>query len=124
MNMVDSSGWLEYFADGPNAQFFSIPLQDTENLIVSTINIYEVFKVVLRERNEDAGLQAIALMSQGVVVDFDSELAIQAAKISITCKIPMADSIIFATTQKYSAVLYTQDEDFKGMPGVKYVVKK
>ena len=123
-NVVDSSAWLEYFADGPNANSFSAPLQDTANLIVPTICLYEVFKAVLRQRGEDAALQTAALMKQGITVDLTAELALQAAKISLECKIPTADSIILATARENEAVVWTQDQDFKGMEGVKYFPKK
>jgi len=124
MNVVDSSAWLEYFADGPNADLFSAPLQDIDNLIVPSICIYEVFKTVLRQRGEDAALQAAALMRQGTTVDFTAGLALQAAKISLDRKIPMADSIILATAREHEAIVWTQDQDFKGIEGVKYFPKK
>ncbi len=124
MNLVDTFGWLEYFADGPNAGLFSTPLQDTGTLIVPTISIYEVFKVVLRERGEDAALQAVALMRQGIVVDLTSEIALQAAKISLDYRIPMADSIILSTAHSYEATIWTQDDDFEGIEGVRYFPKK
>ena len=124
MNIVDSSGWLEYFAEGPNASSFEKPLLDLESLIVPTICFYEVFKAVLRERGEDAALQAIALMKQAKVVDLSIEIAIQAAKISIEHKIPMADSIIFATSQTYEATIWTEDDDFQNLKGVKYFRRK
>jgi len=123
MNVVDSSGWLEYFADGPNARHFSKPLLDASGLIVPTITIYEVFKVVLREKDEGAAIRAIALMRQGTVVDLDQELAIQAAKLSIDYKVPMADSIIIATARRYDATIWTQDEDFERLSGVNYFKK-
>ena len=123
MNVVDSSGWLEYFADGPNANNFSGPLHDIESLIVPTISMYEVFKVVLRERGEDGALQAIALMKQGTEIELTSALAIQAAKINCHYRIPMADSIILTTAQAHQATVWTQDEDFKGIDGVKYFPK-
>jgi predicted nucleic acid-binding protein len=99
VNIVDSSGWLEYFTDGPKASVFEKPLLNTDNLLVPTICLYEVFKVVLRERGEDEAFQAIALMKQGKEVVLDEEIAIHAAKISFDHKIPMADSIILATAQ-------------------------
>jgi len=123
MNVVDSSGWLEYFADGPNARYFSKPLLDASGLIVPTITIYEVFKVVLREKDEGAAIRAIALMRQGTVVDLDQELAIQAAKLSIDYKVPMADSIIIATARRYDATIWTQEEDFERLSGVNYFKK-
>lgn len=123
MNLVDSSGWLEYFADGPNAKHFAKPLLDTSGLIVPTITIYEVFKVVLREKDEGSAIRAIALMRQGTIVDLDQELAIQAAKTSIDCKVPMTGSIIIATGRRYDATIWTQDEDFERLSGVNYFKK-
>ena len=124
MNIVDSSAWLEYFADGPNADLFSAPLQDIDNLLVPSICIYEVFKTVLRQRGEDDALHAAALMRQGTTVDFTAGLVLQAAKISLDYKIPMADSIILATAREHEAIVWTQDKDFKGIEGVKYFPKK
>jgi len=124
MNVVDTSGWLEYFADGPNADDFSVPLKDVKNLIVPTISIYEVFKVVLRERGEDAALQTVAVMKQGKVVDLTFEIALQSAKTSLEYKMPMADSIILTVARLNEAIVWTQDEDFEGMEGVKYLPKK
>lgn len=124
MNIVDSSGWLEYFADGPNALFFSRPLQKAADLVVPTITIYEVFKVVLRQRTDSDALQAIALMQQGTIVDLTSNISITAAKLSIEHHLPMADSIILATGQIYGATIWTQDSDFKEIHGVRYIEKK
>jgi len=123
MNLVDSSGWLEYFADGRNARFFAPALEDTENLIVSTINIYEVFKRVLQQRGEDAALQAVALMQQANIADVTSPIAMDAANLSAKLKLPMADSLIFATARAYGATLWTQDADLDGLPGVKFTKK-
>jgi predicted nucleic acid-binding protein len=124
MNVVGSSVWLEYFADGPNANIFFGQLHEIESLIVPTISSDEVFKVVLRERGEDGALQAIALMKQGTEIGLTSALAIQAAKI-ISChyRMPMADNIILTTAQAHQATVWTQDEDFKGIGGVKYFTK-
>ena len=123
MNLVDSSGWLEYFSDGPSAVSFEKALLDNENLIVPTICLFEVFKVVLRERGESEALQAIALMRQAKVVDLTYEIALQAAKISLEFKIPMADSIILTTARMHKATILTMDEDFKDLPAVKYFRK-
>lgn len=124
MNIVDSSGWLEYFADGPKASSFEKPLQDLEDLIVPTICLFEVFKVVLRERSESDALQAIALMKQGKVVDLTAEIALEAAKISHDHKIPMADSIVLATALNWDGTIWTQDSDFEKFSRVKYFPKK
>lgn len=123
MNLVDSSGWLEYFADGRNARFFAPALEDTENLIVSTINIYEVFKRVLQQRGEDAALQAVALMHQAGVVDVTSSISMDAVKLSADLNLPMADSLILATARSCDAVLWTQDTHFEGLPDVKFTRK-
>ena len=123
MNLVDSSGWLEYFADGRNAKFFAPALEDTENLIVSTINIYKVFKRVLRQRGEDAALQAVALMQQANIADVTSPIAMDAANLSAELKLPMADSIILATARACGATFWTQDADLDGLPGVRFTKK-
>ncbi len=123
MNIVDSSGWLEYFANGPNAKRFLSALKDTESLVVPVITIYEVFKVVLRERGENEALQAAAAMQNAPVVDVTAKLALSAAKLSLQHSLPMADCIILATAQLHDATIWTQDADFKDMPGVKYFPK-
>lgn len=124
MNLVDSSGWLEFFADGPNAEFFATPLKNVDELVVPTISIYEVFESVLRQRDESAGLQAIALMKQGLVVDLTINIAMMAAKLSLEHNVPMADSIILSSGRLYQATVWTQDADFKGLEGVEYIKKR
>ncbi len=123
MNVVDSSGWLEFFADGPNADFFAPALLESATLIVPTISIFEVFKRVLQQRNEHAALQAIALMQQGTVVDLDVSLSLEAASLSCNLKLPLADSIIYATARRYNAEFWTQDEHFCDIEGVHYIPK-
>ena len=123
MNLVDSSGWLEYFADGRNARFFAPALEDTENLIVSTINIYEVFKRILQQRGEDSALQAVALMHQAGVVDVTSPIAMDAVKLSIDLKLPMADSLILGTARYCGDILWTQDAHFYGLPNIRFKKK-
>lgn len=120
MNVVDSSGWLEYFADESNADFFAPAIENTKELVVPAISLYEVFKRVLVQRGEDAALQAVAQMQQGRLVELDSTLALRAAKVSVEHKLAMADSIILATAHQHEAVLWTQDEDFEGIAGVRY----
>jgi len=124
MNIVDSSGWLAYFADEPNAKHFLIPLKDTASLVVPVVTIYEVFKVVLRESGENEALQAASAMQKGAVVDLTAKLAIDASKLSLQHGFPMADSIILATAQAFDATIWTQDSDFKNISGVKYFPKK
>jgi predicted nucleic acid-binding protein len=124
MNIVDSSGWLSYFADEPNAKYFLAPLHDEASLVVPTVTIYEVFKVVLRESNENDALQAAVAMQRGKVVDLSAPLAIAASKLSLEYNLPMADSIILATAKEFNATLWTQHSDFEKISGVKYFPKK
>ncbi len=120
MNVVDSSGWLEYFADGPNAAFFAGAVEATDELIVPTINLYEVFKRVLQQRGENDALEAAALIMQGEVIPLDATLALSAAKLSADLRLPMADSVILATARAEGAVLWTQDAHFSNLEGVRY----
>jgi len=124
MNVVDSSGWLEYFADGPNADFFAPVIENIADLVVPSVSLYEVFKRVLQQRSEGDALQAVATMMQGEVIDLDSRLALEAAKVSVEIRLPMADSVILATARMHNATLWTQDRDFEGLTGVEYVEKK
>jgi toxin FitB len=120
VNVVDSSGWLEYFADGPGAGFFAPAIEDVEALIVPTISLYEVFKRILQQRDESAALSAVALMQQSELVELTASLALSAAALGVQHKLPLADSIMYATARSRGAVLWTQDADFEGLPQVRY----
>ncbi len=121
MNLVDTSGWIAYFFQGSNAEFFAEPIEDTANLIVPVVCLYEVFKKVNLVADEARALRAVAQMKQGRIVELREDIALQAALISIRHKLPMADSFIYATGQIEKAVIWTQDVDFKGLPGVRYI---
>ena len=123
MNVVDSSGWIEYLIDAPNADFFAPVIQDAAQLIVPSISIYEVFKILLRDDIEEIAMERILQMSRGQIVPLDGGLSIAAARLSLELRPPMADSIILATAQAYDATLWTQDVDFEGIAGVQYVRK-
>lgn len=123
MNVVDSSGWLEYFADGPNADFFAPAVENLADLVVPSISICEVFKRVLQQRDESDALQAAAVVQQGTVVDLDRAIALSAAKLSVELGLPMADSVMLATARAHNATLWTQDADFKDIEGVQYIEK-
>ena len=124
-NVVDSSGWIEYFADGPNAGFFASAVEETESLVVPSITLYRVFKRLLAEpEGEEIALEAVTAMQQGLVVPLDADLALAASKISSETKLPMADSVILATAREHDATLWTQDSDFEGVEGVRYVEKR
>lgn len=124
MNVIDSSAWLSYFAGDSNAAVFSEPVEKVAELLVPSITITEVFKNVLRQRGEEAALIVTAHMKQGRVIPLDSELAMDAAKFGVLHRLPLADSIIFATAQKFTAVLWTQDNDFEGLENVRYLSRK
>jgi predicted nucleic acid-binding protein len=124
MNVVDSSGWLEYFADGKNAGFFVPAIEDTDYLLVPVICIYEVFKRILQQRGLATAQAYMGDMYSGQVVDLDASLAMSAARISVELKMPMADSLILATARSRHATLWTQDEHFKGLTGVEFVESK
>ncbi len=124
MNLVDSCGWLEYFADGPNAPFFAPSIENVENLLVPTLCILEVFKRVIRQKGENEALQAVAAMEQGRVVDLDVSIAMTAARLGSELGLPPADSVILATAQAHNARIWTQDAGFRNISGVKYTRKK
>jgi predicted nucleic acid-binding protein len=120
MNLVDTSGWVEYFFGEINSSYFSEPIENTSELIVSVVCLYEVFKKVNQVADQAQALQAIAQMKQGKVIELNEEIALKAAMISLRYKLPMADSFIYATGQIENAMIWTQDADFKELPGVKY----
>lgn len=121
MNVVDSSGWLEYFADGANADFFAPAIEATDELLVPSLSLFEVFKRVLQQRTEADALRAIALMRQGRVVELSDTLALGAARLSVDLKLPLADSIILHTARAHGATLWTQDAHFETVAGVAFV---
>jgi len=123
MNLVDSSGWLEYFADGKNAEFFAPAIEDTKNLLVPVICIYEVFQRILQQSDVNAAQTYVGDMKLGTIVDLDESLALSAAKLSVDLRLPMADSLILATARANDALFWTQDEHFKDLDGVKYIKK-
>lgn len=124
MNVVDSSGWIEFLGGGANAEFFAGAVSDTSRLVVPTISVFEVCRWMRRELGELRALDAMALMQQGNIVDLDATLAMSAARLSLELKLPMADSIILATARASEATLWTQDDDFEGLEDVKYIAKK
>jgi predicted nucleic acid-binding protein len=124
MNVVDSSGWLEYFAKGSNGGFFAPAIRASAQLVVPTISLYEVYKRIVMQRDEEKALSAIGWMTVGLVADLTQEIALTAADLSLENKLPMADSIILATARANNATLWTQDEHFKELPDVKFVEKK
>jgi predicted nucleic acid-binding protein len=124
MNIVDSSGWLEYFAEGENAAYFTPAIEDLSNLLVPVICVYEVFKRILLLYGLDTAEVRMADLYKGKIIELDAPLGLSAAKISVEMKLPMADSILLATTRAYHATLWTQDEHFNGIEGVRFIRRK
>ncbi len=123
MNVVDSSAWLSYFAGDKNSTSFSKPIESLDTLLVPSITVTEVFKHILRLKGEELALEVIAHITQGKVISLDTQLAIDAGSYGVQHKLPLADSIIYATTMKFNATLWTQDSDFKDLPNVKFYAK-
>lgn len=123
LHVVDSSAWLAYLADEPGARHFAAVIEDPRRLLVPSICLLEVFKIVHRQRGEGDALQVIALMQQGAVVDLDARLALDAARLGLAHKLPLADSVVYATAQLLQATVWTQDDDFAGLPNVRYFAR-
>lgn len=124
MNVVDSSGWIEYLAGGPNASFFGRPIEGEEPLVVPALSLFEVYRHMLRYIGREDALNVVAAMRRGTIVDLDDGLALEAAELSAQTRLALADSILLATAHAYDADFWTQDEDFKGMEGVRYTAAK
>ena len=124
MNVVDSSAWLEYFADGPNAEEFAEAIQDAARLVVPSITLSEVFKRIRMQRDSEIALRAVSQMRRGTVVELDADLAIAAADLSADLKMALADSVILATARAHGATVWTQDADFDGLDNVEYRVHR
>ncbi len=124
LNVVDSCAWLEYFADGANADVFGPAIEATDRLIVPSITVLEVYKVVLRQRGEDAAIQAVAAMRNGELIDLDFELSLSAARLAIQEKLPLADSVVLATARAQEAIVWTTAADFEGLEDVRFVAKR
>lgn len=120
MNVVDSSGWIEYLSGGSNAGFFREPLEDAEALLVPSLSLFEVYRHLVRHLGRDEALRVVAAMRQGTVVDLDDRLALDAAELSVETKLAMADSIMLATARTHEAAFWTQDADFEGLEGVRF----
>jgi toxin FitB len=119
VNIVDSSGWIEYLSGGPNAAFFRDPIEDEEALLVPTLSLFEVYRHLVRHLGRDEALSIVAAMRQGTVIDLDDRLALDAAELSVATKLALADSIMLATARAHRAVFWTQDADFEGLEGVR-----
>lgn len=124
MNVVDSSGWIEYLSGGPNTAFFRPAIEDTEALLVPSVGLFEVYRHMLRHLGREEALRVVAAMQSGTVIDLDDRLALEAAELSVETKLPLADSIMLAAARSRGADFWTQDSDFDGLEGVKYRARR
>ena len=124
MNVVDSSGWIEYFAGGPNVGYFREPIEDAPALLVPSLGLFEVYRHMVRHRGREEALSVVAAMRKGAVIDLDDRLALDAAELSIDTRLPLADSVMLATARSRGAELWTQDSDFEGLEDVRYFKKR
>jgi len=124
MNVVDSSGWIEYLLYGSGADFFEPVIRNADELVVPTISIFEVYRVVLRLKGRDIAADSVSVMTRGRIIELDAELATLSATLAHIEKLSMADAIILATAQEFSATIWTQDADLKRFDNVKFREKK
>lgn len=124
MNLIDSSVWLEYFAGGPQAGDFAAVIEKVDRVLVPTVVLLEVTRRVMQQRDEDSALQVAALLHQGQVVTLDAAIALSAAQLGVAHKLPLADSIIYATARQHQATIWTMDAHFADLPGVRYTPKR
>lgn len=124
MIVIDSSGWIEFFADGPHAVEFAARLRNPGSVLTPTIAVYEVYKWIKRERSEEDGLQAVAAMKRTRIVELSEELALTAADLSLSHGLAMADSMMLAVARANNAQLATTDSGFEGIDGVIVFSKK
>ena len=123
MNLVDSSGWLEYFIGGENSDFFASAIEDKENLMISSINLYEVLKKLLQTNDIKKALVYLTSMKAATQINVDEEIAYKAVLLSNEFKLPMADSLLYATAKVHNATFYTQDQNFENIADVKFIKK-
>ena len=123
MNMVDASGWIEFFLAGPNGPKFKPVIEKTDELLVTSINLYEVHRVLSRKLPADLRDTCLNLMRRAPVIDFTDARAIAAADVSSKHQLAMADAAMYAMALEHQATLWTQDADYQGLAGVQYFPK-
>ncbi|NJC07368.1 type II toxin-antitoxin system VapC family toxin [Polymorphobacter fuscus] len=123
LHVLDSSGWIEWLSGGPGAAHFGPLIAVPDQMIVPAITIYETLRWALAKADADRTQRLAVRMQLSRVVDLDVNLAVAAANFAHQGKMGMADSMIYATAQRFGAELWTQDADFEGLPGVRYFPK-
>lgn len=120
MNVVDSSGWIEYLSGGPDAPFFRGPIEDTQAPLVPALSLFAVHRHLLRHAGRDEALQMVAALRQGRIIDLDDRVSLDAAELSVATRLALTDSIMLATARAHGAMLWTQDADFEGLEDVQF----
>ena len=123
MNLVDSSGWVEYFQDTARADLFAAAIEARDLLLVPTIALFEVHKVLSRSLSEDLVTRCLDVMRLGRVLDLTDKRAIAASKVAKTHKLALADAAMYSIAQEHGATFWTQDMDYDKLPGVRYFSK-
>jgi toxin FitB len=123
MNVVDSSGWIEFFMAGANGPQFKPVIEVRNELLVPTIALFEVHKILSRSLPEDLVDKCLTVMRLGKVLDFTDARAIAASKISKTHRLALADAAMYSMAQEHKATFWTQDVDYEGLPSVHYFPK-
>ena len=119
--VIDSSGWIHYFLNGPAVARYAKVIQKLGRIVTPAIVVYEVYKTIKHSSNESLASDAVEALQHTMIIPLDSHLACSAADISLDCRLSMADSIVYATARKYDIPLYTSDADFKNLPNIKYI---
>ena len=123
MNLVDSSGWIEFFRAGANGPVFKPVIEDRHQLLVPTIALFEVHKVLSRSLPADLVTQCLDVMRLGRVLDLTDKRAIAASQVASRHSLAMADSAMYSLAQEFEATFWTQDVDYRGLNGVRYCPK-
>lgn len=123
MNVVDSSGWIEFFLAGPSGPLFKPVIEQRDKLLVPVIALYEVHKILSRKMPADVVASCLNVMRLGRVLDLTDRRAIAAADIAIRHRLAMADAVMYSLALEHKATFWTQDADYQGLPGVNFFPK-
>ena len=123
MNLVDSSGWIEFFLAGANGPKFKPVIEDRAHLLVPVIALFEVHRVLARKVPQDAVRACLDVMRLGRVLEITDAHAVTAAEAAQCHRLAMADAMMYSLAQEYGATFWTQDVDYQGLPGVNYFAK-
>jgi predicted nucleic acid-binding protein len=123
MNLIDSSGWIEYLLGSPRADLFAPAIEQRDTLLVPVIALYEVHKILSRKLPAEKVEQALDVMRLGRVVDLTDRRAIAAAHVAVKHRLAMADAVMYSVALEFKATFWTQDVDYDSLPSVNYFPK-